>query len=133
MSEIPNTPVDSVTLLRVLRWLSAAGFEFVLDQSPHGCSSLTPLEVLAYLRNPDAYLARAMDVSVEDYRGWKESEGGIQCHARTKGGRRCRNMVAQAYDYLTPQKWAALQATQPTCWVHGGRAITARERWGSAE
>jgi hypothetical protein len=117
----------------VLNWLDAAGIEFALDQAPNGYYSLDPSEVAEYLANPEALLAEKAGVSVKDYRGWQAAEGAIQCHAQTKSGRRCRNMIAEAHDCLTPKRWAALQARKPTCWVHGGRTFTANERWGSDE
>ena len=130
MTEYPSVsqPVDDKTLMAVLNWLDAAGIEFVLNQSPNGYYTLDPSEVAEYLANPEAFLAEEAGVSVEDYRGWQAAEGAIQCHAQTKSGRRCRNMVADADAYLSPRQWAASQARKSTCWAHGGRTITANER-----
>jgi hypothetical protein len=109
-------PVDTATLLRVLTWMETAGIRFVIDQSPSGSYWLTPATVLDYLRDPKAFLTTAGDVSVADYQGWKASEGVIQCHARTRGGRgpRCRNLIARDGDYLTPQQWADLNNSKVT-------------------
>jgi hypothetical protein len=130
MSENPNTPlpVDEETLLRVLTWLHAAGVGFVLDRMPYDDFSLDPSEVMEYLADSEAFLAEAMGVLMEDYRDWQAVRRAIQCHAKTKSGRRCRNMIAEANDYLTPRAWVALQAQQPTCRMHGGRVATAMER-----
>jgi hypothetical protein len=128
-----SLPVDDKTLMQVLNWLDAVGIEFMLDQAPNGYYTLHPSEVAEYVANPEAFLAEAAGVSVEDYRDWQAAEGAIQCHAQTKSGRRCRHMVADAGEYLSPRQWATLQAQQPTCWAHGGRIFTAKERWGSDE
>jgi hypothetical protein len=126
MTEIQNTslPVDESTLLRVLIWLHAAGIEFVVDQTPYNEWSLHPSKVMEYLANPEAFLAEAMGVSMEDYRAWQAAEGAIQCYAQTKSGRRCRNMIAESDHYLTPRMWANLQAQQPTCRVHSSKVAT---------
>ena len=126
MTEIQNTslPVDESTLLRVLIWLHAAGIEFVVDQTPYNEWSLNPSKVMEYLANPEAFLAEAMGVSMEDYRAWQAAEGAIQCYAQTKSGSRCRNMIAESDHYLTPRMWANLQAQQPTCRVHSSKVAT---------
>jgi hypothetical protein len=130
MTEIQNTslPVDDRTLLQVLTWLQAAGIEFVVDQMPYDALSLDPSEVMAYLANPEAFLAEAGGVSIEDYRAWQAAEGAIQCHAQTQSGRRCRNMIAESDTYLTPRMWVDLQAQQPTCRVHSSKVATTREK-----
>jgi hypothetical protein len=135
MTQNPNMspPLDDKTLLRVLTWLHTAGVGFVLDRLPHEEVALDPQDVVAYLSSPETFLAEAMDVSVDDYRAWQAAGGVIQCHARTKSGRRCRNLIADADHYLTPKQWAALQVRQLTCWSHGGKALTAREMWETAE
>jgi len=129
MTQNPNLspPLDDRTLLRVLDWLHASGVGFVLDRLPHDEFFLDPHEVVEYLADPEAFVAEAMGVSVEDYRAWQAAEGAIQCHARTRSGRRCRNLIADEDHYLTPKQWAILQARQLTCWSHGGRALTASE------
>ena len=129
MTEYPSVslPVDDKTLMQVLGWLGAAGIEFALDQTPYGYFTLDPSEVVEYLANPEAFLAETADVSVEDYQAWQAAEGAIQCHAQTKNGRRCRNLVVDTDEYLSPRQWAALQARKPTCWAHGGRALTAHD------
>jgi hypothetical protein len=126
MTEIQNTslPVDGRTLLQVLTWLHAAGIEFVVDQMPYDELSIDPSEVMEYLANPETFLAEARGVSMEEYRAWQAAEGAIQCHAQTKSGSRCRNMIAESDHYLTPQMWAHLQAQQPTCRVHSSKVAT---------
>jgi hypothetical protein len=130
MTEIQNTslPVDDRTLLRVLTWLQAAGIEFIVDQVPYDELSLDPSEVMEFLANPEAFLAEAMGVSMEDYRAWQVAEGAIQCYAQTKSGSRCRNMIAESDHYLTPRMWVDLQAQQPTCRVHSGKMATTTEQ-----
>lgn len=71
----PSLPVDDRTLLRVLTGLHAAGIGFVLDRLPHDELALDPHEVVAYMANPEAFVAEAMGVSVEDYRGWQAAGG----------------------------------------------------------
>jgi hypothetical protein len=129
MTEHPSVslPVDHKTLMQVLNCLDAAGIEFILDQAPNDYYTLYPSEVMEYLVNPEAFLAEAAGVSVEDYQAWQAAEGAIQCHAQTKNGRRCRNLVVDTDEYLSPRQWAALQARKPTCWAHGGRALTAHD------
>jgi hypothetical protein len=130
MTKNPNTslPVDDRTLLQVLSWLQAAGIEFVVDQMPYDALSLEPSEVMEYLANPEAFLAEAMGVSMEDYQAWQAAERAIQCYAQTKSRSRCRHMIAESDHSLTPRMWVDLQAQQPTCRVHSGKVATTMDK-----
>jgi hypothetical protein len=72
----PSLPVDDRTLLRVLTGLHAAGVGFVLDRLPHDELALDPHEVVAYMANPEAFVAEAMGAYP-----WKITEAG-----RRQGG-----------------------------------------------
>ncbi len=86
-----ETPTVDETL-RILRWLAGKGIEFLADVGPAG-GVLSPEDVVAYARDPDAFRAACCDCSVEhlaNWRVWKDDH--LQCRGITKQGTRCSKM-----------------------------------------
>lgn len=80
---------------------------------------LSPEEVLEYIDNRDAVIAKHLGVSEEQYGLWIQSEGSVFCEATTKSGRRCRRRVAGTRSQLDLQDWIKALERGGYCSLHG--------------
>ncbi len=69
--------------------------DFVADPFPGtGWSVVNSFEDFELLLDdPDAYMAKHYEISIERYRAWKHYRANPQCRGTTRRGRRCRNDV----------------------------------------
>lgn len=79
-------------------------------------------KLLAFLRDPLAAAAQLHGVTVPQYQAWLESEGHVQCAARTRRRRRCRNHVAGCCGIpWSALEWLAHQGAYCTVHAEGSR------------
>jgi len=71
-----------------------------------------------YSRDPEAWSAKYVGLSVEDYREWIRLKGRALCGATTKGGKPCQSVVAWPLDGEAAE-WKALHR-KVACKAHGG-------------
>jgi hypothetical protein len=95
--------------------MQQAGIEFGFGIPGYGMVWLKPAHIPELLHDREAFTARCVGVSLQDYRRWQESEGRVWCAAITRKGRRCKFVVAHS---LPPQEWLASQGSY--CTLHGG-------------
>lgn len=78
---------------------------------------LDPDELPEFVNDKDGFAAKRFGVSKELYRQWVDSDGTVQCSARTTTGARCRNMVSGPVQQDI-KEWLKMLGTR--CAVHGG-------------
>jgi hypothetical protein len=93
---ISKTDLTPEVLVAAIEQLEAAGVYFYI-YSADGESCIEPNEIPEYMRDPDAFCAKAHGVSLEVYRDFifdgENSDGAPQCCGMTKKGKRCRRRV----------------------------------------
>lgn len=76
-------------------------------------------QALRLLEDKEAVYGELVGLSKPDYTEWQASDGSVYCCARTKAGKRCRNVVSGG-TWLEPAAWKALHEMKGYCAVHGG-------------
>jgi hypothetical protein len=76
----------------------------------------TPEDLVMFADDPEALYAKALGVTKSEYRDWVDDQCMAYCAAKTKAGRRCRNMVLGGYQ-VSAKRWVELQGGY--CGVHG--------------
>jgi hypothetical protein len=106
-----KTDHGNVEVVTVRRW-----------QFPdNNCPQIPPLDLTeeqfaSFQKSPEEFAARLFNVSVAEYRDWRESQGFVQCAAKALSGRRCENSISGSQ--LMPAQWLA--ALGQYCSIHGG-------------
>src|ERR1035438_7567411 len=102
--------------------LSEKGVDFCISV-PHECGECgqttfraTPEDLVIFVDDPAAIYAKAHGVTKSEYRDWVDDECIAHCAAKTRAGRRCRNMVVGGYQ-VSAKRWLELQGGY--CAVHG--------------
>ncbi len=78
---------------------------------------LTEDEFVAFQKDPEAFIARHFDVTIDEYLHWRAADGVVQCSAKTQSGKRCQRAVSGPSERL-PKEWLAAQGQY--CTQHGG-------------
>jgi len=102
-------------------WLAKHGIGFTVEvKTPAGVHNveLQPEDVLAYIEDPDSVSAKYLGLTGEQYAQYLSDEGMIICAARTKSGRRCKNIVEGPIG-IHPHKWLSRQGEVCTLHSHG--------------
>lgn len=76
----------------LLKELGAAGILFLVSPV-FGYVELSAGEVKTYLEDPDAFMARQHDVSVDLFLDWRAFAGDPRCRATTRKGRPCESSL----------------------------------------
>lgn len=110
--------------MKTIEAMYQAGIRFAGSiRAPWGGETvtITPSDVPAYVSDPDKYAATIHGVSKEVYLQWVESDGMMQCSAKTASGSQCKNHVSGA-SQRTMEEWLAIRGE--FCAVHGGEGST---------
>ena len=104
---------------QTLSSLSEKGVDFFIAV-PNECGQMTfratPEDLVIFADDPVAIYAKAHEVTKSEYRDWIDDQCTARCAAKTKAGRRCRNMVLGGYQ-VSAKRWVELQGEH--CGVHG--------------
>jgi hypothetical protein len=104
---------------QTLSSLSEKGVDFFIAV-PNECGQMTfratPEDLVIFADDPAAIYAKAHEVTKSEYRDWIDDECMAHCAAKTRAGRRCRNMVLGGYQ-VSAKRWVELQGGY--CGVHG--------------
>jgi len=106
----------------LLQALVNAGLELAVSVPAMGGARTcvaTVEQALRLLEDKEAVYGELVGLSKPDYIEWQASDGSVYCCARTKAGKRCRNVVSGG-TWLEPTAWKALQDAKGYCTVHGG-------------
>lgn len=104
--------------------MSQAGIAFVVNfRAPWGGNNavLKSEAVALFVSDPDAAAAKHHGVSKEIFCEWIESEGSVQCSAKTATGHRCKNHLSGGGQQEIDD-WLKMQGGY--CVVHGGEPST---------
>ena len=85
------------------------------DHSGQRTFHLSPEQLLIYLQDPPAYLARRYGVTRQQYLEWHQSDYSVKCSGKTAKGKPCKNTVENG-SFTEPKEWVALQGSY--CHVH---------------
>jgi len=77
--------------------LSEAGIQLAVSLVD-GMYSLTPDEVIEYLKNPDLFAARKRGVTLDHWLGWKHFVENPRCYAITKKGKPCKILPTGSFN-----------------------------------
>ena len=100
--------------------LDDAGISFIISTpSQNGVDTcvLPPSKVLKFMTQPEAVYADLHGITLRDYLQWEAEGMSVQCSARTKAGKRCKNVVAGGAS-VNPKIWVDLHGQY--CEVHNG-------------
>lgn len=106
---------------QTIRELDRLGVTFaVTHEGPSGTESVgvTAEQLAAYVRDPQAWLARHYGVSRIEWMDWQRDRYHVYCSGFTSTGRPCRNTVAGGTG-VGAKRWAELQGSK--CSVHQER------------
>lgn len=76
---------------------------------------LTPEQLLDYVKDPVAYLAKLYGVSSQEYIEWHQSEYSVRCSAKTTAGKQCKHNV-EGGNRVEPKAWVQMQGGY--CSIH---------------
>lgn len=105
---------------KTIEILDRAGISFAASVDVPGGGTnifLKPDELQEFVNDKNDYAAKQFGVSRELYRQWVDSDGTVQCSARTTSGSRCKNMVSGTIQQDI-EDW--LKMLGNNCAVHGG-------------
>ncbi|MCO6178811.1 hypothetical protein [Ciceribacter sp. RN22] len=78
---------------------------------------LSPDDVEKYVEDKVGATASLFRATRDEYLAWVESDGNVQCSARTASGHRCRNFISGG-GQMEMDEWKKAQGGY--CAVHGG-------------
>jgi hypothetical protein len=108
-------PID----LQTLDLLSDKGVAFLIAV-PNECGQrdyvATPEEVIEFCNDSVGFYAKIHGVTKSEYGDWLDDLFCVYCAAKTRAGRRCRNIVTGG-NQVSPKRWVELQGRY--CAVHG--------------
>src|SRR5262245_6698521 len=79
--------------------------------------SIPPGELLTFLADPRCFIAAHYGMTVAEYIDWSGFYFSVRCAARTRAGRRCRNIVTGGHQCAAAD---FLRLRGSYCIVHGG-------------
>lgn len=114
---------------RTIDALANAGISFAAHMPCPGGSAtiwLPPQDVAIFVKDPQQAAANYFKASKQEYLDWVATDGTPRCGAKTRSGKRCRNIVSGGIQQPF-ERW--LQLDGGFCTIHGGAgAEEARKR-----
>lgn len=85
----------------------------------HRSMGISEADAAAYAVGAINLPARLSGMSPDEFADWMHSGGYMCCHALTRAGRRCKNLV-RGHQVTDSAEWKRLLEEKPYCAKHGG-------------